>query len=99
MHYGEVLKGAEELINGDRLADYGRPEESFKAIAELWNAYLRVADIDSDGLEDFDVALMMALLKMARISRRKECKLDSFTDLAGYVALAADLYFRKWQKG
>ncbi len=34
----EILRTAEELINGDRAQTYGAPEVSFGRIADIWNA-------------------------------------------------------------
>lgn len=70
---------------GRREQDYGSPENNFALIARLWNAYL--GDQVTDAL---DVAMMMALLKLARIRTGKR-NADSFVDLAGYAACGGEI--------
>lgn len=79
-----VLKDAIHCVCGDREQDYGTPENNFTLIAELWTAY--------SGMDftPVDVAMMMALLKVARI-RTGRGKMDSFVDIAGYAACAAEI--------
>ena len=36
----EILKEALKCVNGEREQQYGSPEDSFMAIAELWTVYL-----------------------------------------------------------
>ena len=79
----EILETAKHLVNGDRQDDYGDAAESFKAIAEMWSAYLGV---DVSGR---DVCNMMALLKIARL--RNGPHDDSSVDGAGYLALGAEI--------
>jgi hypothetical protein len=38
---GESLRQALKIINGERLDQYGRPEDSFETIADHWNATLK----------------------------------------------------------
>ncbi|MBR1728200.1 MAG: hypothetical protein IJ728_01550 [Selenomonadaceae bacterium] len=63
--------------------DYGTSENNFKTIAHLWNIYLESAHPDAiiDHINAKDVAMMMALLKIARIASGNNP--DSFVDLAG----------------
>ena len=81
---GDVLIEALSVINGERQDMYGHPEFSFQAIAGLWSVYL--------GLEirPRTVAMMMALMKIARITTGTD-KRDSYIDACGYLALAADM--------
>lgn len=79
-----VLKDAIHCVCGDREQDYGTPENNFALIADLWSAYRGVT------FTPVDVAMMMALLKVARI-RTGRGKMDSFVDLAGYAACAAEI--------
>ena len=68
----DILHAAEKCVCGQRETDYGTPEDNFKAIAELWNAYLDRMSVGKYGntiVEAKDVAAMMALLKIARIAR------------------------------
>lgn len=86
-----ILETAKSLICGDREKQYSPPENSFKAIAELWSAYLfnRFGDT-MDFLEPEDVGLMMALFKIARI-QTGSFKEDSFVDACGYLACAGEI--------
>ena len=80
----EVLKQAEICVCGKRQQDYGNPEDNFGLIADLWNAY------SGQKYTAVDVAMMMALLKMARIKTGTGTD-DSFVDLAGYAACAGEI--------
>lgn len=84
MNRAECLKKAHECVCGQREQDYGKPEDNFKGIAGLWSAYKGVEFTAGD------VAMMMALLKVARI-RTGTGTADSFVDLAGYAACAAEI--------
>lgn len=75
----EMLQKVEQIVCQDREKQYGSPEDNFTKIAKLWNAYL-----GKDDISPADVAVMMALLKIARISSG-EYKEDSWVDLAGYA--------------
>ena len=97
----EILKKAEECVCGQREQDYGTPEDNFKIIADLWNDYLGLFDIfKRDKTTDQmipvkhitpqDVAMMMALLKIARIKNGGGTG-DSFVDLAGYAACGGEI--------
>lgn len=79
----EILNEASTLINGDRQAQYGTPQENFSRIAAMWSAYLGFP------VSAADTAVMMAMLKAARLANDK--KRDSFVDGAAYFALAGEL--------
>lgn len=83
----ECLRKANEIVNGQREQQYGTPEDNFKMIAEMWSAYLET-DVSA-----VDVAMMMSLLKIARISTGT-FKEDSFIDLAGYAACGYEIASR-----
>lgn len=87
----DILHAAEKCVCGQRETDYGTPEDNFKAIAELWEAYLNKACARGVNVcvEAKDVAVMMALLKIARIAAGGG-KADSWIDLAGYAACGAE---------
>lgn len=87
----DILHAAEKCVCGQREQDYGTPEDNFKAIAELWEAYLNKACTKGVNVrvEAKDVAVMMALLKIARIAAGGG-KADSWIDLAGYAACGAE---------
>lgn len=74
-----ILEEAEKLINGERAADYGDASENFGRIADLWTAY------HGAGFTRHDVAMMMTLVKVARMSGGYHR--DSVVDIAGYAAL------------
>lgn len=75
----EILQKVEQIVCQDREKQYGSPEDNFTKIAKLWNAYR-----GTDDITPADVAVMMALLKIARISSG-EYKEDSWIDLVGYA--------------
>lgn len=83
MNRAEILEAARVCVCGEREQDYGTPEDSFAVIASLWTVYLNTP------ITPKDVAMMMALLKVARIKRGD--KADSFVDLAGYAACAGEI--------
>lgn len=75
----QLLDKAKQTIVGERQNQYGGPEDSFKTIASFWSTYLG-REIKPD-----DVAVMMGLLKIARLKETKNHS-DSWVDLAGYAA-------------
>lgn len=87
----ELLNEAiERVTRGTR--EYGRVEDNFGLIAELWNGYLRA--VSRESLEGVDVAAMMILLKLARSVTGGQ-KADTWLDIAGYAACAAELGVRE----
>lgn len=84
----EVLEEASKCILGDREQDYGRPEDNFQTIANLWSIYKGCK------YSSLDVAVMMCLLKIARIKNGGGSG-DSYVDLCGYAAIAGELYSKK----
>ena len=79
-----VLAEAHRIIYGDREKTYGHPSKNLDCIAGMWNAYL-----DSVGdryLTNKDVAVMMVLLKSARLANDPTHR-DSVVDICGYAAL------------
>ena len=91
MKRAEILREAAKCVCGGREQDYGTPENNFESIARYWSEYLKRATWASEKirLTAKDVAAMMALLKIARISTSN--KVDSFVDLAGYAACAGEI--------
>ena len=88
MNRANCLKKADECVNGKREQDYGSPESNFLKIADLWSAYY------GEPFSANDVAMMMALLKIARISTGTATE-DSFVDLAGYAACGCEIATEK----
>lgn len=88
----EILDAAKAIVTGERERQYGKPENNFRMIGNLWEIYLKARCLDSCGGLDIlpeDVAMMMSLLKIARIASGNY-KADSFIDLAGYAACAGE---------
>ena len=82
------LDAAVKCVCTDRNAQYGEPEDNFKIIADYWNLYL---DIDKDmPITAQDVAIMMALFKIARMQTGKP-KDDNFVDAIGYLACGCEI--------
>lgn len=77
-----IAEDAIRTINGERQDQYGNPEDSFKLIAALWDAYLGTK------VTPPMVADMMILLKIAREADGKGKK-DNMVDLIGYAMLGA----------
>lgn len=75
MKRAEILEQARKCVCGEREREYGRPENNFALIGKLWEAYTGMH------YSAKDVAMMLALLKVARI--KTGVKGDSYVDLAG----------------
>ena len=88
MNRANTLEKAKEIVCGHRENEYGSPEDNFKTIADLWSVYKGVEFTAND------VAMMMALLKIARI-RTGTATDDSYVDLAGYAACGAEINSNK----
>lgn len=84
MNRQEILEAATKCVCGEREQDYGSPEDNFNRIATYWSAHLGM-EITAE-----DVAVMMALLKIARIGTGTATD-DSWVDLAGYAACGGEL--------
>ena len=92
----DVLNEANIIVSKDRESQYGSPENSFGEIAKLWSGYI------GREITPHDVAIMMALMKIARIKCGKY-KEDSYIDACGYIACAGELGFcgedeKEWMK-
>lgn len=87
----DTLKAAAECVCGSREEDYGSPEDNFAVIAALWTAYT------GTDITPKDVAMMMALLKIARA--KAGSKPDTYIDLAGYAACGAEISAREPKRG
>lgn len=88
----QLLREAIKITTSDRNKAYGNPEDNFNNIAQFWNIYCRNAGITLphvSGFTGIDVAHMMVLMKMARLSTNPLHR-DSILDVAGYAACAAD---------
>ena len=79
-----ILDTAKSIINGERQGTYGKAEDSFKVIADLWSGYLPVK------VTPTDVANMMILMKVAR-NASGVYKEDNWVDICGYAALGGEI--------
>lgn len=90
----EILDAAKQCVCQDRNIQYGTPEDCFNLIACFWSDYLRITYFGDD--EDYsivdakDVAVMMVLLKIARVAVGAS-KSDNWIDIAGYAACGGEL--------
>ncbi len=84
MRAANLLSEAAVLVGGDRARQHGPAHRNLGLAAELWSAYLGIP------IQATDVALLMALLKIAR-ARTGAPDVDHFRDLAGYAGLAGEL--------
>lgn len=91
----ELLEAAEQCVCTDRNEQYGEPEDSFKAIADHWNAYLTNRLKTPIKLEAMDAGNMMVLFKMARAVTAQTQKWDTYTDMIGYAACAGECALQK----
>jgi hypothetical protein len=92
-----LLKEALDIVTGARRKAYGNPEDNFACIANLWQDYLdsRMKRWKGDtrpgfgvALTNADVAVMMVLMKCARLAETPDHH-DSTLDIAGYAACLA----------
>ena len=76
MKRDEALSEVERCVLQDRNASYGSPENNFSRVAKLWTAYF-----DRE-FEPHDVAVMLALLKVARLNEQLRSSPDDcqYTD-------------------
>ena len=72
-----------EAVTGKREDDYGDKLKNHQNIADLWSIYLKRK------ITAHDVAICMALLKIARIMHSHHE--DAYIDLAGYAAIAREI--------
>ena len=84
----ELLSEANKLVGGDRQKDYGDKVKNHNNIAKLWSAYLDTP------VTAHDVAIMMALLKIARTKLGAVSK-DTYIDMSAYSAIAGEIKWRK----
>lgn len=88
MNRKQILAEAEQCICCDRENEYGHPEDNLGKVADFWNDYIGCRMESKFDAED--VAIMMALLKVARITTGT-FKADSYIDAVGYLALAGEM--------
>ena len=86
---GHVALEADKLVYGDRNASYGHPYDDYLCTSRMWEAILLLPP-GSIGPEK--AALMMALMKVSRASRKY--KRDNYVDLCGYAECANRIHLR-----
>ena len=79
-----ILSTARSYITRDRQADHGDAEDNFSRIAGYWSLHT------GNTLTATDVAVMMALLKVARIKQNPQ-HVDNWVDGAGYFACGGEI--------
>jgi len=79
-----ILSTARSYITRDRQADHGDAEDNFSRIAGYWSLHTGTT------LTATDVAVMMALLKVARIKQNPQ-HVDNWVDGAGYFACGGEI--------
>ena len=90
MDRAECLTRAQALITGQRAEDYGDAETNHRRIGRLWCDYL---GLPISAIQPEDVAVMMILLKVARMQH--SLTEYSLVDVAGYAALACEIISNK----
>ena len=83
-----VLDEAKKCVLKDRNSTYGKPEDNFKRIAILWEAYDQIRQPGPE--TPIDVSIKMILIKVARLAHNPTHK-DSWVDTAGYAACGAGI--------
>lgn len=92
----KAVEVAMHLTSVDRNNIYGDPKDNFATTAAMWNAYIerRRATHERDQSQEYvfelearDVAFMMCLVKIARLSNTPDHH-DSLVDLIGYAITA-----------
>jgi hypothetical protein len=81
-----ILSEAARIVDGDREHTYGDPGRNLRTIANLWDSWLLARGWSGPGLSTDDVALLMVLLKIARLANQPTHR-DSQVDICGYARL------------
>jgi hypothetical protein len=83
-HAWQILNDAANLIDGDRNTQHGDRKHCHTEIAKLWTWWTGFQ------IDAHDVAIMMSLLKTARIKTGAYNR-DCYTDACGYISIAGEL--------
>lgn len=83
-----ILEAARDCVTRDRNGTYGEPEDSFAAVAAMWDALDRARG--NRPREACDVALYLQALKSVRASSNPG-HIDSWIDGCGYGACGGEL--------
>lgn len=90
----QVAEEAIKLFTGPRNGDYGDATANFTDIANLWTVVLRPVLRPGERLTAEQVAIMSALIKVARLNNTPDHD-DSWTDATAYLALGAGINRRR----
>lgn len=99
-----ILREVEGAVCRDRQNTYGDAEDNFATIAKLWTVYLQAtgrlrADMVSEEiLMPEDVAVMSALIKVARVAVSPEHR-DNWVDAAGYMVCGGGIMQARTEGG
>jgi len=77
----DIYDQARELTDTTRQAQYGAPEDNLGRIGAFWSIYV------GKHINAHDVAVMMALVKIGRISSGVTVP-DNYVDAVAYMGLA-----------
>lgn len=85
---GKILRDTANIIEGARNQDYGDPTDDFGTTAAFWETYISRVILRRGELKlmPHDVAAMMMLLKIARLTWTPGVN-DHWMDAIGYGAL------------
>ena len=89
----DILDRAKAIVTGEREKQYGKPEDNFAAVAQMWEVYLREQCVGEGAdvrIAPEDVAMMMVLLKVGRLMTG-DYLADNYVDICGYVACAGEI--------
>lgn len=83
-----IFDEAKKIVYKDREKVYGDPGKNIRAIAALWNVYIKhkYAGTLYPELNEQDVCAMMRLLKEARLMNTPSHR-DSLVDICGYAGV------------
>ena len=84
----DILDTAKQYVTKQRENEHGEMEANFKMIGDLWGTYLERK------INPSDVAVMMTLLKIARIKSNPSSG-DNWIDSCGYMACGGELSANK----
>ena len=83
---GSILDTAKQYVTEDRASEHGDMEDNFQRISDYWNVHLGLINF----IKVEDVAVMMALLKVARIHSNPKHP-DNWVDSCGYMACGGEI--------
>ena len=89
----DILDTAKAIVTGEREKQYGKPEDNFAAVAQMWEVYLSSQCVGEGAdvrIAPEDVAMMMVLLKVGRLMTG-DYLADNYVDICGYVACAGEI--------